>query len=749
MDSARRVGEEMAQQSDVPRKLSFNQLGVMLLVGAAALLAVFCMRWISQDAFITLRYVENFWAGDGLVFNVGERVQGFTHPLWLLLLLAVSPEWSIYHAIWLGIAFVGVTLWAAGRLFRATPRPVLGFAAFCLAFYSSFSVLEWSTSGLENALTHACLAIVLAIALRGEFRRRRWLFAIALGALLFNRVDQLFLVTPIVMLALWCAAMEDDVAGANARRSISVGRGVRFAGVLLLGISPFILWLAFATFYYGFPLPNTSYAKLGGATRTDALYNGWMYIRDFGRYEPWHGALLSIGMIVAPLAAIRRRLPQTAVVVAAAVGIGMQLAFVIWVGGDYMRGRFIVSSLLVAAISTAYVLAHWPAATTTVGGSRTPPRWALPVVCVVFVLLLLPAWGVTLRERQFDPATGIARIWREYKPFVEIRDRNDYYTRTNINSHYRNLLPYARFNERLGVGTNEFAFHYTNLGDDTFGLGSRLRLVDMHGLVDPFVARCRPSKKNRAGHVQRAVPLAYLHERRVVNIQPNWFNRLVNCEASLADEARRAAETPQWSSPTAERVCHELEILTRAPLLDARRWPLIWKYTTSTPLAYDPAAPLPAIASTEITPELLAIAPELGGTLEVEGIEPSQYDFVDPRFSGKFWLGYDEPGEASLLVRVESATTAALSAYVEQVGPAVQSGRVCELRLYRDAELMDQRELREPGEVRFAVSLPAGEHRLRLRIPTPASGGRYYRDPRPLMLLLTKLRIDAGAVAQR
>ncbi|KAB2966015.1 MAG: hypothetical protein F9K18_06090, partial [Thermoanaerobaculia bacterium] len=43
--------------------------------------------WLTDDAFITFRTIEQFLAGNGLRFNVHERVQSFTHPLWLALLL--------------------------------------------------------------------------------------------------------------------------------------------------------------------------------------------------------------------------------------------------------------------------------------------------------------------------------------------------------------------------------------------------------------------------------------------------------------------------------------------------------------------------------------------------------------------------------------------------------------------------------------------------------------------------------------
>jgi len=56
-------------------------------------LVIFCITqvfivkpWIGDDSLITFRSVDNFINGYGLRFNIGERVQSYTHPLWMFLL---------------------------------------------------------------------------------------------------------------------------------------------------------------------------------------------------------------------------------------------------------------------------------------------------------------------------------------------------------------------------------------------------------------------------------------------------------------------------------------------------------------------------------------------------------------------------------------------------------------------------------------------------------------------------------------
>lgn len=56
------------------------------MLASVLFVRILAYSWVTDDAFITFRSVMNFVDGYGPVFNVGERVQSFTHPLWFLLL---------------------------------------------------------------------------------------------------------------------------------------------------------------------------------------------------------------------------------------------------------------------------------------------------------------------------------------------------------------------------------------------------------------------------------------------------------------------------------------------------------------------------------------------------------------------------------------------------------------------------------------------------------------------------------------
>ena len=100
--------------------------------------------WLSDDALITLRTVLNFTHGYGLTFNVAERVQTYTHPLWMLMLTgAYLVAGNVYYAaIGLSVAVSLVVFWSALRL-AATSAQVWIVAAvllFSRAFVDLFDV---------------------------------------------------------------------------------------------------------------------------------------------------------------------------------------------------------------------------------------------------------------------------------------------------------------------------------------------------------------------------------------------------------------------------------------------------------------------------------------------------------------------------------------------------------------------------------------------------------------------------------
>jgi arabinofuranosyltransferase len=112
----------------------------------------FANAWVGDDGYITLRTVDNFVNGYGLRWNVNERVQVFTHPLWMLLCAAVY--FFTREAYYSVVVLSYVVCCAAFVMYRrALPTGQRWKAAALITILSvSKTFMDFSSSGLENCL---------------------------------------------------------------------------------------------------------------------------------------------------------------------------------------------------------------------------------------------------------------------------------------------------------------------------------------------------------------------------------------------------------------------------------------------------------------------------------------------------------------------------------------------------------------------------------------------------------------------
>ena len=227
-----------------------------------------------DDAFISFRYAENFANGDGLVFNKGEYVEGYTNFLWVILLGSFHtlgfdiPEASlILGGLFSLLTLPGVYLLSSAisrkRTFPPSASLLMTFAGIALASSRSFGI--WAVAGLETPLFMCLLTWAIYRHFREEKEQRFPFSAGLFGLMALTRPEG------IMFFGVTCLH--------SCAFRLKSARGTVFElwkNVLIFSafVLPHFLW---RWFYYGYWFPNTSYIKVGGELKL----SGFKYVYEF------------------------------------------------------------------------------------------------------------------------------------------------------------------------------------------------------------------------------------------------------------------------------------------------------------------------------------------------------------------------------------------------------------------------------------------------------------------------------------
>lgn len=406
--------------SGAPRA-RFWPAALLVLVAGSVLLAHArrYLPFLADDALISLRYSERLLQGDGLTWNDGERVEGYSNLLWVLAtaLVGVVLDDLVLAARALGVVSAWACL-AAVVVYRApfaSAREWIAPAAGALLLALSGALTVWSIGGLEQPLLAALLAWAYVMALRvaappagdgaaassatsaiaplAGFRWQRWwLPGLALGLLSWTRPDGFLFAVPLAL----CVTVLPGAAE----------RGLRPALLLLAIPALFVgLQLAFRLAYYGEWAPNTALVKLAWTPQRQA--QGIRYVLA-GLSVAWPLLVLAATSVAALFEAGPRFRTITL-----SLALICWLAYVATIGGDIFPAwrHLVAAHVLLALLSVE-------------GISALARRFRR--VCPVLVggLLLLPAMAVSqsrdpgahaaLRERWEWDAPPIAELLRRH-----------------------------------------------------------------------------------------------------------------------------------------------------------------------------------------------------------------------------------------------------------------------------------------------------------------------------------------------
>lgn len=305
--------------------------------------------FLQDDTYITMRYVKNFLNGDGLVYNIGEKVEGYTCFLWVMMLAAMSKFFgmNLETGVQTMSLLFGVTsLFATFHLtkeFLSRQSSVFGdsllknpivigivstFPSFVLAMNNSYHF--WAVSGMETSLFVTLVVTTFWLFLRKEqLFPYSWQITALLASL--TRPEGMY-----VFALLYAYNFIDTFF--SSERNIGTTFSTllqkeKFFGTMVY-VLPMLLYIGFRFSYYGYPFPNTYYAKTGFSM--EYLLAGWDYFRGFQVSYMLYGVASAVGLI--PLLRIKKEgnnesFRSAILLVAFVVLYSM---YIIYVGGDVL-----------------------------------------------------------------------------------------------------------------------------------------------------------------------------------------------------------------------------------------------------------------------------------------------------------------------------------------------------------------------------------------------------------------------------
>ena len=520
--------------------------------------------WLTDDAFISFRYARNLLDGHGLVFNPGERVEGYTNFLWTLELagiwglFGVRPEHS---APWLSVAFTAGTLVAVlyqvARMPSLRHRWLVAWMSMGLVCGSATFAVWTSAGGLETRqFTFLVVAAVVLLSVHRGSRLGLLSASFSLGLASLTRPEGLLIAGCCIgwfVLQSVFGTSKPDIRGAGGRQSVRVDtlivrmlKRVDWRAVACM-VLPFALMVGahflFRFLYYGELLPNTYYAK---------FVRPWW---DMGlRYYAAAGLETGLYLLV-PLATasawIRWRSHRDGIYGLALLCVVLHAVYVMRLGGDHFEWRMPDFYWPLLTVPAADAMVRLGVTCASAFGRMLPAMRRFPrlasVACALCIFALVLFYSSAM---QFALLIRGAEVGTWHDAVNLKLDRQDavwLFAMPGMDRLYRmNEELRAEMGERFIGG--RFVMHrqawdgavkkFLSYEDGLRGklpedavtvqavLGIRgyympdMRIVDYHGLADKTIARnpvLHSNDERRVAH-DRVPPYGYL-ERHGVNMR--------------------------------------------------------------------------------------------------------------------------------------------------------------------------------------------------------------------------------------
>lgn len=331
-------------KSDFKSKLGKNQLANLIYFISFCLILLSLYRYrhfYHDDAFISLKYAKNFIDGNGLVWNIGERVEGYTN---LFFILCIAGFGKLGIDLQLASQILGFLGFAAILIFyfKFTNKIELDSLSKALGFFlisTCQTLIVWSYGGLETVFYSALvlyLFYLLYLNLEHNNRNTLTIYLVLLITYL-TRPDNVIFLFAITIYFIY--------------NSIKVKDWLSVLDIFFNFALVFFLPMIWRYYYYGDILPNTFYAKSGftlAVLKQGFIYTEFFFISNL--------SFIIVALLLLTNLFTKREAPLTKFALLLSINILLLFTYVIYIGGDHMPAfRFVAPVIPLFIILFFYV----------------------------------------------------------------------------------------------------------------------------------------------------------------------------------------------------------------------------------------------------------------------------------------------------------------------------------------------------------------------------------------------------------
>jgi tetratricopeptide (TPR) repeat protein len=405
--------------------INWNYVIIALAI-AVFIFSCFQLDITQDDAYISFRYAANYLSGHGLVYNYGERVEGYTNFLWVMLLALFKGVFGVSYFTFSRIAGVisGAMIFYLLYLLlqhHFKKVPLIVHISLMAVMLCNLSLPYWSIASLETA-AFACMVLAAVVA---EYRRSE--------------------LTPALLIIATLLRPEGVVVfGVVLINRIIVERRPPWRYILMY-IIPLLPFAVFKLAYYGSLFPNPYYAKSG--VGLEYIQSGLEYLWYFTRTVGVYGIVF-----IVPLLAMKKLWRKYSLLY---LYVLLYLAYIVWVGGDVLKVyRFFVPVVPVLYFLFVVSLVEM---ISLIGVNRQRINIAIFLCTVAF------SFTSYLLSQE--------HIWANQKTELILLDKMNFVS-TMLKKHMGNDFSLAT--STIGMAGYQLLGH---------------RVIDMLGLTDSYIAR--------------------------------------------------------------------------------------------------------------------------------------------------------------------------------------------------------------------------------------------------------------------